>query len=262
MKSVLKGVVLFLLGTGTLLLGWSLKSDKLGTVEIGKKVSDDISVTRVNAAAQAYVNFISDFYTEARLAEKGLDLGVFRRALTGYLNLKEQRKASDTKEIVTIIDFNKPSTEKRLWIVDLKERKMLFNSYVAHGQGSGDNMATNFSNVSESHQSSLGFYITQEPYQGKHGLSLRLQGMDNGYNSNALSRAVVVHGADYVSADFIAKHGRLGRSYGCPALPPELNASIINSIKGGTILFIAGPETSHYTSTFLNEQSAASAFNI
>lgn len=262
MNRFLKGFALFVLGLGTITLGWSLKEDKLGEVVRNVAVSNNLPAARIGSAAQAYVDFISGVYAKAHLEETGMDSTVFRRALTGYLNLKETGKLSEGKQILTVVDFNKPSTEKRLWVIDLASHTVLFNTYVAHGQGSGDNMATSFSNRAESHQSSLGFYVTDETYQGKHGLSLRLNGLDRGFNTNAHERAVVIHGADYVSDNFIAKHGRLGRSYGCPAIPVEFNAPIIQQIKGKTALFINAPEGTKYNSDYLNEERAASLFTL
>ncbi|MEO8795875.1 MAG: murein L,D-transpeptidase catalytic domain family protein, partial [Daejeonella sp.] len=158
-----------------------------------------------------------------------------------------------------IVDFNKPSTKKRLWIVDLDNNKLLFNTLVAHGQGSGDDLAQNFSNLENSHQSSLGFYVTSDIYSGKHGLSMKLDGMDAGFNTNAKDRSVVVHGAAYVSQDFIKTHGRLGRSYGCPALPVEMTKTIIDHIKGKTTLYINGPAKT-YKSKFADLNQAVNSF--
>lgn len=142
------------------------------------------------------------------------------------------------KNIVTVIDFTLPSTEKRLWTIDLTTEKVLLNSLVAHGKNSGENMAEKFSNKPESHQSSLGFYLTENAYVGKHGYSLRLTGLEKNINDKAYDRAIVVHSADYVSEDFIKQHGRLGRSFGCPALPVEVNDTFINVVKDGSLLFI------------------------
>lgn len=202
--------------------------------------------------------YAATVYTNTGLANTGLDPQVFKKALTGYYNFK---KVGLTKEspVVTIIDFNLSSQTKRLWVIDLEKNQLLYNTLVAHGQGSGDDMATRFSNTVNSHQSSLGFYITSEIYRGKHGISMKLDGMDEEFNGKAKSRAVVIHGADYVSQDFIDKHGRLGRSYGCPALPVELTQEIINTIKGNTCLFINGPQN-NYTSEYLDKSAAAGQY--
>ncbi|HMM11548.1 MAG TPA: murein L,D-transpeptidase catalytic domain family protein [Bacteroidales bacterium] len=146
-----------------------------------------------------------------------------------------------TNKLVTVIDFSLPSTEKRLWTFDPANGQLLFNSLVAHGQGSGENIAENFSNIPQSYQSSLGFFLTAQPYNGKHGTSLRLLGLEAGINDKATERAIVVHGADYVSERFIAQYGRLGRSHGCPALPQEFVDSFISATANGSLLFIYHP---------------------
>ena len=220
-------------------------------------ISEKIVVNYSNS--QLFDQYIDFSYEEANLAASGLDSAVYRKALVGYYNLKKTNLVSPERQIITIIDFNRKSSQKRLWIVDLEDNKLLFNTLVAHGQGSGGDMATNFSNLENSHQSSLGFYITSETYFGKHGYSMKLEGMDKGFNTNARDRAVVVHGAEYVSQSFIDKTGRLGRSHGCPALPVELTNTIINTIKGQTCLFINGPATK-YTSNYLDQEIAVTNF--
>lgn len=160
----------------------------------------------------------------------------FNQALEGFYKLKE--KGLVERDVITLIDFTKSSNQKRLWVIDLENNVVLFNTLVAHGKNSGEEFANSFSNKSESFQSSLGFYITGEVYNGKHGMSLKLDGLEKGFNDNARNRAVVVHGADYVSESFIKNHNRLGRSQGCPAVPVEMNEKIINAIKGKSCLFI------------------------
>ncbi|MGB4399760.1 MAG: murein L,D-transpeptidase catalytic domain family protein [Daejeonella sp.] len=179
-------------------------------------------------------------YNVAGLAAAGLDYNVFLKGLTGYQNLKDKNLTPGTKAILSVVDLSLPSTEKRLWVIDLNAHKILFNTLVAHGRGSGEKMAESFSNTPESNQSSVGFYTTAEVYTGKHGRSLRLDGMDAGLNNNARNRAIVVHGAEYVSQNVINSTGRLGRSQGCPALPMNLFGAIINDIKNNTVLFING----------------------
>ncbi|WP_423149003.1 murein L,D-transpeptidase catalytic domain family protein [Rubrolithibacter danxiaensis] len=208
---------------------------------------------------QLFTDYINNIYTEAGLSSSNLDGKVFRKAVTGYYNLKSKNLLSANRQIVTIVDFNRSSRTKRLWIIDLENKKLLFNTLVAHGQGSGEDMATDFSNVAESHQSSLGFYVTTDIYYGKHGRSLKLDGMDTNFNTNALDRSVVVHGAEYVSQGFINQHGRLGRSYGCPAVPVEFTNQIIDTIKDNTCLFINGPSDT-YNSSYLNIDTAVENF--
>jgi hypothetical protein len=163
----------------------------------------------------------------------------FTAAFEGYFKLKEQGVFQ--KEILTIIDYSLSSNQDRLWVIDLKNNSILYQSLVAHGRNSGQEYAAKFSNISESYKSSLGFYVTGETYFGKHGYSLRLDGLEKGVNSNARERAIVVHGADYVSEKFISQNGRLGRSLGCFALPQELKQELIDLIKDKSCLFAYYP---------------------
>lgn len=160
----------------------------------------------------------------------------FTKGITGYNKLKEEGKIKN--EILTIVDFSLPSTEKRMWILDMTDQKVLFHTVVAHGKNTGIDMATEFSNTENSFQSSLGFYVTAETYYGKNGLSLFIDGQEEGFNSNARQRYVVVHGADYANPEFIAQNGRLGRSLGCPAVPTAIAKEVIHTIKGNSVLFI------------------------
>lgn len=142
--------------------------------------------------------------------------------------------------LLTLIDYTRPSVDRRLWVIDVRSGDVLFNELVAHGRGSGDNLATAFSNDDNSHMSSLGLFVTGDTYVGHNGYSLRLDGLDPGLNNHALARAIVIHGAAYVS-DVFAKHiGRLGRSWGCPAVRPEIARTLIDTIKGGTVVFAYG----------------------
>lgn len=163
----------------------------------------------------------------------------FSKAILGFYKLKESGNVG--KDFLTIVDYSLPSTEKRLWIIDTKENKIVMNSLVAHGKNSGQNYATSFSNKNESNKSSLGFFVTGETYNGKHGLSLRLDGLERGVNDGARNRSIVMHAADYVSDAFAKVHHRLGLSHGCPALPANLSAKIIATIKGKSCLFIYHP---------------------
>lgn len=163
----------------------------------------------------------------------------FSIALEGFYKFKE--KGFFQKDIITLIDFSKSSNSKRLWIIDLGKNEVLLNTLVAHGRNTGDEFANYFSNKEQSYQSSLGFYATAEVYNGKHGLSLKLDGLQKGLNDNARERAVVLHGADYVSEKFIQNNKRLGRSQGCPAVPLEYNDKIISLIKDKSCLFIYHP---------------------
>jgi len=180
--------------------------------------------------------------------EGKLDYQIFENAME---SLEEMEYSNE--DIVTIIDFSKPSTEKRLFILDLEKQKILYHTYVAHGKNTGQNVATKFSNNKGSNQSSLGLFRTAESYQGKHGYSLRLDGLEKGFNDNARSRAVVMHSASYVSEGFIQKHGRLGRSWGCPALPVELSKEIIDLIKEGSCLYIYADDSNYLENSILSD---------
>ena len=143
---------------------------------------------------------------------------------------------------LTVIDYSKPSTERRLWVFDLKTKALVYEELVAHGQGSGANMATQFSNTDESHQTSLGLFVARETYIGKHGYSLRLDGLDRGVNDRARDRAIVMHGAAYVSEQFVKANGRLGRSWGCPAISAAVARPMIDRVKGGGLVFAYYPD--------------------
>ena len=143
---------------------------------------------------------------------------------------------------LTVIDYSRPSTEKRLWVFDLRTRELLFEELVAHGSGTGDNLARTFSNDAESHQSSLGLFRTEDTYVGKNGYSLRLRGLDAGFNDHAYDRAIVMHGAPYVSDAFARAQGRLGRSWGCPALREGIAHEVIDTVKGNGLVFAYYPD--------------------
>lgn len=180
---------------------------------------------------------IHQLWRDCRL-DKSVSFEVFNIAVTGYLKLDHIKN----KDLITIIDFSKPSTEKRFFVIDLKNKQLLFNCFVAHGKNSGENYANSFSNIPESLKSSLGFYLTAETYSGKHGYSLRLTGLEKGINDNARAREIVIHGAEYVSQEYINKYGRLGRSWGCPSLPLEISKDIIDKISNGSCLYIYGKD--------------------
>jgi hypothetical protein len=175
-------------------------------------------------------------YEHLHLDKASLSYDVFRLSLIGFHSLKSSGALKNDR-LVSIIDFTKPSTEKRFFTIDLEAKKLVFNTYVAHGKNTGENIATSFSNNQDSNQSSLGFYVTGETYIGKKGYSLRLDGQDPNYNSNIRLRGVVMHSADYVSESWIKKYGRLGRSQGCPALPKAIYKQVIDTIKDGSMVF-------------------------
>ncbi|MBW8362408.1 MAG: murein L,D-transpeptidase catalytic domain family protein [Kaistella sp.] len=198
--------------------------------------------TETNSAAEIYksIDFSSGHI---------LNSDVFEKAFLGFNNLKKAAKLDESANLLTVIDFSLSSTQKRLWVIDLDTKKVLYNSLVAHGKNTGDEFAKNFSNTESSLQSSMGFYITKSTYTGENGYSLKLLGMDPGFNDNAYKRAVVMHGADYVSDDFIKSQHRIGRSWGCPAVPRELAQPIINTIKGKNCLFIYFPDQDYLNSS-------------
>lgn len=175
---------------------------------------------------------------------EGLDYKVFSLALKGYQKLKDNH-IDIKKDIITVIDFDKPSTQTRMFVIDLKNRLILRKGLVAHGRNSGDNIAQRFSNQPNSLQSSLGFYLTGETYIGKHGLSIRLDGLEKEINSNARRRNIVIHNADYVSEQFVKRIGRLGRSFGCPAFQIEGYKEVVEAIKGKSLLFIYSSKTDY-----------------
>ncbi|GAB3948748.1 murein L,D-transpeptidase catalytic domain family protein [Spirosoma harenae] len=174
-------------------------------------------------------------YDQLNLSQIGLQKEVFEYALRGW------QKLDTAKAMLTIVDLSQPSNRKRLYVVDLLNKKLLFNTYVAHGRNSGDLLPNQFSNLQSSFQTSLGFYQTLNTYMGKHGLSLQLKGLEKGFNDNVYNRNIVLHGADYVCEDIIRKTGRLGRSQGCPAVPYADSKAIIQAVKGGSCLFVYAP---------------------
>ncbi|GAA4358334.1 hypothetical protein GCM10023185_23920 [Hymenobacter saemangeumensis] len=206
----------------------------------------------------AFEQKTTQLYTKLKLSEQGLTLPVFRRALVGYYNLHAKKSG---RAVLTLIDYTRPSAKKRLWVIDLAKQKVLFHTLVAHGKSSGENVAMAFSNKGGSEMTSLGFYRTAATtYVGKHGLSLKLYGQDPGFNTNAENRAVVVHGAEYVCEEFVRQHGRLGRSQGCPALPLAQTTAIVKAIKGGSVLYLHGPEKAGFHSKWLDFDQAVQSF--
>lgn len=200
------------------------------------------------AAERSSVPNSRALYHEMALAGT-IDYAVFERAIAGY-----NRMGGHDKDILTVIDFTKPSTEKRLFVIDLKLKKILFISYVAHGRNSGEKYATSFSNREGSFKSSLGFYKTENTYYGKNGYSLVLDGLERGINDKAKERTIVMHGATYADPSTIRSCGRLGRSLGCPALPLSVSKKIIDTIKGGTLLYIHGDDKTYASrSTFIKQ---------
>lgn len=183
-----------------------------------------------------------DSYFEMNFQNVGLSKTVFRLAIKGLRNLNRNGKLRNPN-VLTIADYSQSSKKKRLYVIDLKNKKLLFNTYVAHGRNTGQEYANSFSNTEGSYKSSLGFFVTKTVITvPSTGYSLLLHGVEKGFNDNAEKREIIIHAAGYVTEGFIKKNGRLGRSLGCPALPPEWNKAIIETIKDGTCMFIYNPD--------------------
>jgi len=197
---------------------------------------------------------VDDFTTFAEnlyeaLADSDLEYEPFEKALKGYLKLQKEGKIEENSYL-TVIDMSISANRNRFFLIDVENKKIIHKSIVAHGRNSGGEFAKFFSNKIGSFKSSIGFYRTAETYQGKHGLSLRLDGLEYS-NNNARKRAIVIHAADYVSSVFIQKNGRLGRSLGCPSLPQKNYDQIVHKIKNGSLLFIYYPEDNYLKNSLL-----------
>jgi hypothetical protein len=219
----------------TLLLTFVLSSS-FTTSYTGLKTITNIEGLAEDDIVSLYETFLNQNTSMPQLVS-------FSNAIRGYSKLKSQGKIEN--ETLTIIDFSLSSKAKRLWVLDMTTHKVLFNTVVAHGKNTGGEFATKFSNKNNSNQSSLGFYITDNTYYGKNGLSLFLNGQEKGINDNARKRYVVFHGAKYANPNFAKKHGRLGRSLGCPAVPTAFNTAIIKRIKNKSCLFIYHPNKNY-----------------
>jgi hypothetical protein len=184
---------------------------------------------------------VNSLYQDIFEKQKKPSKKVFELALKGYVNMMAKDLLLQ-KNILTIIDYSLSANLKRMWVIDIKQKKILFHELVAHGRNSGEEIATKFSNNNESFQSSIGFFITGEIYEGKHAESLKLHGLEKRFNDKAFDRGIVIHGAEYVSEEFIKTNQRLGRSLGCPAVSNSVNVTLINTIKDGTCLFAYYPQ--------------------
>lgn len=216
--------------------------------ELSSAIKTTLLSTKTITENKLKTNSISFVYDSLELEKKGLSQNAFEYAIEGFQKLDEDG-ALKNDSVLTIIDFDQPSYKKRMYIIDVRNFKILFNTLVAHGKNTGKEIAQFFSNSSDSYKSSLGFYVTNETYNGSKGYSLKLIGMEPGLNNNAFSRAIVIHGAPYVSESYISDQGYIGRSHGCPAVPTELARPIIQTIKNGSCLFIynkAYKPTSHF----------------
>jgi len=208
------------------------------------------------AARKAELKLISMeaniMFEEMQLADSGLNEKVLEYALIGYHRLLKKH-ALRNSDILSICDFSQSSSLKRMYVIDMRTRKLLYRNYVAHGISSGEEFANSFSNAPESHKSSLGFYVTRNTYFGENGLSLRIDGMDRGFNSLASERNIVIHGAPYVSERILHKYGVMGTTFGCPAIPQELTNQLIPLLKDGSCFFIYYPSQNYLShSSILN----------
>ncbi|WP_410209021.1 murein L,D-transpeptidase catalytic domain family protein [Fusobacterium sp.] len=183
---------------------------------------------------------IESLYNQLHIQNK-LTYSTFYKAIKGYNKISNKKEGK-----ITIVDFSKPSNEERFFVIDLERKKVDYSTYVAHGKNTGAVSAIKFSNIANSFQSSLGFYLTSNSYEGNNGYSLRLNGLEPGINSNAMKRNIVVHGADYATKEFIEKYGFLGRSLGCPAIPSDISKEVIDYIKEGTVLYINGNDSNYF----------------
>ena len=226
-------MMLFMLSMTTLISFTAIENRTTATHKIDRTNSEAL------ATKKAY--YSSSIYQQ--LYKKGVNISedIFVLAFKGFEKLSASGRLN-TDSILTIIDFSKSSREKRMFVIDLKETKLLFKTVVAHGKNSGDEYALRFSNKKDSHQSSLGFYITKSTYIGSNGYSLMLDGIEKDVNDKAISRAIVIHGAEYANESYLKRKGYLGRSFGCPALPTAVNKKVIDKIKQGNCMFIYYPD--------------------
>jgi hypothetical protein len=211
-------------------------------------IYNDTTTSPITAVRPAYSlkSFVSekmDVFDSLHLDEWGLSKKAFEMGLRGMFRLI--RSGAIRNNILSIIDFSQPSTKKRLYVIDLDNFSLLYNTWVAHGAKTCKLEATYFSNKPASHKSSLGFYVTGETYKGSNGYSLKLRGMEKGINDYAMRRGIVIHGASYVSEDYIESQGYIGRSYGCPAVNADISHDLIDVVKNGTCLFIYYPSSSY-----------------
>ncbi len=223
----------------------------LGLTSAGMPGKSGVAVCQPNdnVPPPSTVSDPMQMYATLHLKELGLSEKAYQLGVKGWGKLKA--KGEVTKNIISICDFTQSSNNKRLYVIDLAGGVLLFNTLVAHGKNTGEEYARHFSNSPSSLESSLGFYITKEAYEGSHGLGLKLMGIEPGFNDHAEERAIVMHGASYVCNQFIDQYGRLGKSWGCPAVPFGVHEQIINAIKDGSCLFIYYPDKAYLATSKL-----------
>ena len=199
---------------------------------------------------------VKNLYAECNLTDK-LDYNVFKHAMDGYNSIE-----LSNKKLLSIIDYSKPSTEKRFFIIDIENHKLLYHTLVAHGKKSGYLNATKFSNKYGSHKSSLGFFRTGNSYFGIRGYSLKLEGLEKGINDNARLRGIIIHGANYVDERLVNGNGVIGRSWGCPAVSNKLSKEIINLLKGGSLLYIYANDELYKENSVIANHNVIENFNL
>ena len=193
-------------------------------------------------------------FNKPSIQTKGLNKNILNLGLNAYEFAIKNNLVKNHK--LVIVDYTKPSNEKRLWIINMKDKNILFNTLVTHGKYSGNIYANRFSNKPNSFASSFGVFLTKDSYYGRHGYSLRLKGLENGINDNAYKRTIVIHKAQYANSDFAKKHGRLGRSWGCFALPEDVSDKIIDTVKEGSVLFAYYPDSNWLNSSRFLQNAA------
>ena len=246
----MKNLILPLLATFTIASSFAIMPKGDLVADVKTKIADTLAVDVAHVEIKSNSKSNADLiYSSLNFENEALNKDVFDFAFKGFENLKKVGQLPAESHLLTVVDFSLSSNMKRLWVIDLEQQKILFHSLVAHGKNTGEEFATNFSNTESSLQSSIGFYVTDFTYNGDNGYSLKLLGMDSGYNDAALKRAIVMHGADYVSDDFAKQHQRIGRSWGCPAVPRALAEPIINTIKDKNVLFIYYPNQDYLSSS-------------
>ena len=239
-----------MLNTRVALLPLSLTLALVGLPAVSLTAGTSATSVIAEVAHASASAFDAATWDEAALGD--INPTVFETALRAAASAVKRGDVADPGTL-TVIDFSRRSTEKRMWVYDLRSRTLLFDELVSHGRGSGQALATAFSNDAESNRSSLGLYRTGETYMGKHGYSLRLDGLEPGFNDHARQRAIVMHAAEYVNAAAARAQGYLGRSLGCPALRPEIAKSVIDAVKGGGLLFAYYPDPRYLqTSRYLS----------
>lgn len=217
-------------------------SPRIALVTLAAAILGLGSAATAQAAGQPCAAPASEAVVKALASQApALKADVLRMALDAS-NCAAKEGLVKRRELLTVIDYSLPSTEPRMWVFDVRSNKLLFEEHVAHGVNSGNNRTTKFSNTEGSRQTSIGLYVTQETYYGQNGYSLRLQGLDRGFNDRARARAIVMHGADYVDPDAARAQGRLGRSWGCPAVRSEVARTMIDTVKEGTPIFAYYPD--------------------